>query len=381
MIEAPESATVKLGEVVKKAQGAYDPHIDPEMKYIGADHIEEGGQPIERWGMTSDSNFPPTFRHTFVEGDVLIHSRNPRKVAVAPHAAVTGEKLFVLRSRDRRLLDQYLYYVLLTSRFQKFADGRSFGSTNRFLNWGALIDFEFQLPEVDRQREILGILEHAEKALSMQRTSEYALTQLLRAELDRSFGRTASNADQIPICDLGTVITGTTPPTQHREYFGGRIPFVNPGDLGSNKYVVESEKRLTQDGARVARTIPRGSVMVTCIGFSIGKVGISGVEELATNQQINSIISNDPQDSEALYYAVVAARDRIIGAAAITATPILPKRLFEQTRLLWPPEPERRKAALTLGVIDATRDAMTHHATRLQDLRKGLIDELIGSLR
>lgn len=41
-----------------------------------------------------------------------------------------------------------------------------------------------------------------------------------------------------PFKDVAEVITGTTPSTQCREYYGGSVPFVGPAELGGVKPVV-----------------------------------------------------------------------------------------------------------------------------------------------
>ncbi len=85
--------------------------------------------------------------------------------------------------------------------------------------------------------------------------------------------------------------TGTTPPkVENSNYSKKGIPWIKPDNLNEFEPLFDSSERISNDGLKGARLIPKGSVLVCCIG-TIGKIGIAGVD-LTTNQQINSIIFN-----------------------------------------------------------------------------------------
>ncbi|MBM3911317.1 MAG: hypothetical protein FJ356_06680, partial [Thaumarchaeota archaeon] len=97
------------------------------------------------------------------------------------------------------------------------------------------------------------------------------------------------------INQLGQIITGSTPSTENREYYGDEFLWATPLDLEDQKYITNTQTKLSKKGFELARIIPQNSVLFVCIGSTIGKVGMS-TTEMATNQQINSIIcqKNDP---------------------------------------------------------------------------------------
>src|SRR5699024_4519781 len=47
------------------------------------------------------------------------------------------------------------------------------------------------------------------------------------------------------IGQLGTVATGSTPPTKHREYYGGKHLFVSPSDMDDLRFVRTTQTTLT----------------------------------------------------------------------------------------------------------------------------------------
>ena len=166
------------------------------------------------------------------------------------------------------------------------------------------------------------------------------------------------------IGEVGTVVTGTTPATASKKFYGGNIPFVAPGDLGKGLWVGSAEKTLTEDGFRAAKPLPKGAVLFTCIGATIGKSGIAECE-LATNQQVNAVIC-DPEKADNLfvYYLLAARAESIKRLAGTQAVPIVNKSTFEEVTAPFPPLPEQQKMAEILRTWDEAID-------KLEELRSG----------
>jgi len=170
---------------------------------------------------------------------------------------------------------------------------------------------------------------------------------------ETSAGLLPAHWQVIRVGDAGQVITGSTPPSRELSNYGGVIPFIGPGDLDGRPVVSESEKTLSYQGARRARLLPRNSVMVVCIGATIGKVARTGAEQSATNQQINSVIAN-PQIvvPEFLHHCLewAAPRLRVLNGSA--AIPIVNKSNFADLLIPLPPMDEQRKIAETIFATD-----------------------------
>ncbi len=86
---------------------------------------------------------------------MLFHSRNIKKLVQPQFDGLTGEKLFVLRSKDKgQLRQEFLPYLLMSNRFGQYVQERWAGSTNKFLNKTPLMAYEFSLPPIDEQLRI-----------------------------------------------------------------------------------------------------------------------------------------------------------------------------------------------------------------------------------
>lgn len=104
------------------------------------------------------------------------------------------------------------------------------------------------------------------------------------------------------ISDLGKIVTGKTPSTKNLRNWQGSVPFVTPKDLQKTKHIFKTERYISDFAKDSLKNIvlPSNSVCVSCIG-NIGYVAMT-TEESITNQQINSIIVNDANNADYVYY-------------------------------------------------------------------------------
>ena len=135
------------------------------------------------------------------------------------------------------------------------------------------------------------------------------------------------------IGDLGQVVTGKTPSTSKREYYGHEYPFITPSDITGSFHVTPATY-LSSEGARLLNKImiPAKSVCYTCIA-SIGKICVTK-EDSFTNQQINSIIVDEEKnDFRYVYYLLKFYTNHIKAIATGAATPIVNKERFSNVEV------------------------------------------------
>ena len=177
--------------------------------------------------------------------------------------------------------------------------------------------------------------------------------------------------EEVTISDLGRIVTGKTPSTKNSSFFDGEFQFVTPSDLDWRTYYCRTTERTVTDDARKSHLnqfIPGNAVMVTCIGNTIGKCGLSSSDCL-TNQQINSIIPNIGIDPRFVYYLLVHNTDVIrgVGLGGGSATPILNKSSFSKIKLRVPPTYQWSGISNILSAYD---DLIENNRRRIQLLEQ-----------
>ena len=180
--------------------------------------------------------------------------------------------------------------------------------------------------------------------------------------------------------DYGKVVTGNTPPTKDIEnYENGTYLWASPADLGTIKSITETKTMLSAQGFSKTRTLPKGSVLVTCIGSTIGKAGMA-TKEMSTNQQINSIVVNDNNDNEFVYYAIQSAFPRYLSSIAVQAVPIISKSAFEILPNNRPYLQEQKKIGKFLSLLDERITTQNKIIEDLKKLKYAIIDYAINSI-
>ena len=144
--------------------------------------------------------------------------------------------------------------------------------------------------------------------------------------------------------EIGEIITGNTPSKDNKEYYGGNIPFFKPTDLEQGIDTKFSNDKLSQLGFESSRKLPANTVLVTCIGATIGKTGLISVEG-SCNQQINAIVPTKSIIPYFLYYACVSEymQNEIKSNASATTLPILNKVNFSKIAFTLPPLEEQKR--------------------------------------
>ncbi len=146
----------------------------------------------------------------------------------------------------------------------------------------------------------------------------------------------------VSLKDVGTAITGNTPPTSNPANYGHDVPFIKPPDL-ENRAIDSPQSYLSHEGAAISRTLPPLSVLVTCIG-NLGRVGISRTR-VAFNQQINAVVPSEAIDPFFFFYAAQshAFRTQLESKASATTISIVNKGNFERITIPLPPLAEQKR--------------------------------------
>ena len=226
------------------------------------------------------------------------------------------------------------------------------------------------------------------KKLNFSNEQEQSQACLNSAEHEKNQGRKVLNVpnlrfkefqgewEKCKLGDYGKVVTGNTPPTKDIEnYENGTYLWASPADLGTIKLISETKTMLSAKGFSKTRALPKGSVLVTCIGSTIGKTGMA-TKEMSTNQQINSIVVNENSDNEFVYYSIQSAFPRYLSSIAVQAVPIISKSAFELLPNQRPCLQEQKKIGKMLSLLDERIATQNKIIDKLQSLIKGLNDFL-----
>ena len=296
----------------------------------------------------------------------------------------------------KNALTRFVYYQILARL--KYIDEVLFrGSGLRHLQKKEFLNLEIPIPPLSVQQKIVRILDTIQSAVEVQekiieKTKE--LKKSLMAELFKygapsfrkgrklkktEIGEIPEDWEVVRIKDVGSVITGTTPSTSVKEFWDGDIPFVTPSDFKNDSvYVYQTGRKVTSAGAQKGRIIPKNSILVVCIGSTLGKIALS-YEECITNQQINAIIcENFKVNPFFVYYFLLKNQGLLKAYAGTTTKPIVKKSLFETFLIPLPPLPEQREIAEILQTIDQKIEIEKRKKELYEELFKTMLNKIMN---
>lgn len=197
---------VKFGDVVRLSKArSQDPLADGIERYVGLEHLEPGDLRIRRWGSVAEG---VTFTSVFQPGQVLFGKRRAyqRKVAVADFSGVCSGDIYVLESKDPKvLLPELLPFICQTVAFFDHAVGTSAGSLSPRTNWTSLADFDFAVPPMEEQHRTLSLLHAGLSAVDELQTAVAALLPLRRSMETRLL-----STDAVPRQKVGDIAKFTS---------------------------------------------------------------------------------------------------------------------------------------------------------------------------
>lgn len=292
----------------------------------------------------------------FQTGDVLIAKISPSlengKAAFVerlPHRWGFGSTEFHVLRPSAQILGRYLFYSIWSSEFRRTASRHMIGTAGQKRVPPSFVGgYRIRLPSISEQIRIVEIIDKAE-AIRKAREQCLALSRTVPVALFVDcFGDPMRNPRGYPmesIGNLGSVITGKTPPRSNPSFYGSAIEWIKsdnirPDILGLTK----ASEYLSATGAKIGKAVPSGSILVACIAGSresIGRVALTD-RSVAFNQQINAIVPDlDKINPYFLYVQLLAAKRLIQGASTSGMKGMVTKNMLSAIKLMRPPKSEQ----------------------------------------
>lgn len=176
--------------------------------------------------------------------------------------------------------------------------------------------------------------------------------------------------------DIGAIVTGNTPKTSDKGNYGNDYLFVSPADIQQNRYIKNTQTKLTKKGFLTGKPIRKGASLFVCIGSTIGKVAQT-VEESVSNQQINALIPFVSFCDDFVFTLLETLALKVKSIASNQAVPIINKSTFGSTECLVPSIiEEQQKIGAFFTQLDSTITLQQRKLNSLQKLKKGLLQKM-----
>lgn len=264
------------------------------------------------------------------------------------------------------------------------------GTTRLKLTQAGMRRVSLPLPPLTEQRRIVAKLDrlsartkaaraHLTRVQSLAtRAKQATLAAAFRGELTADWRKRSDIAFPWETQEIGVVakiVTGNTPPTKEAANYGDSYPFAKPGDLDKGE-IAETESALSEKGFQLARQLPMGTVLVSCIG-SLGKIGILA-RKGSCNQQINAILPAEGIAPRFTFYWAHTLKEWLEANSSATTVAIINKGRFSKASFPIVDVDEQNEIVRRIEATFARIDRMVEEATRAAHLLDRLDQRLLA---
>lgn len=196
--------------------------------------------------------------------------RNEERVIVSP--------LYNVFSVSSDLDNQYLYYFLKSDIALCLIKNIATGSVRDNLKLSMLYEFPINLPNIERQKEIVSTLDKLQSIITHLRTQLEKLDLLVKARFAEMFGDIYTNKYDLPICPLSDYITFLTSGSRGWAKYcteNGADWFITIKNVKACKITTHNIQQLNApDNMEAKRTKVQEDDLLISITADLGRTGV-----------------------------------------------------------------------------------------------------------
>ncbi len=220
--------------------------------------------------------------------------------------ALLNQRVCRLLGFSGELIPRFLFYGV--NDYLKAIEDVTGYATVKHLSSKQILAIEFPVPPLPEQQRIVGLLDVAFAGLATAKANAEKNLQNARAlfesHLQSVFTHRGPGWAEKRLEEIGKTQTGSTPKTSDQSNYGDFISFVKPADFNADGSLDYEKDGLSKKGLACARVVPAGSVLMVCIGATIGKCGYCD-QDVTSNQQINALTPANGSSHRFLYYQML----------------------------------------------------------------------------
>ena len=256
---------VKLGEVAiehkETCKGSKDGY-----PIVGLEHLIPEEVTLTAWSEDGDNTFTKMFR----KGNILFGRRRAylKKAAVAPFDGICSGDITVIEAIPGRILPELLPFIIQNDDLFDFAVGKSAGSLSPRVKWEHLKNYEFELPDMDKQCELAELLWAMDATKKSYQKLIAATDELVKSQFMEQFGDPRTNPKQLPVKPLGEVcmVERGGSPRPIADYVTDSedgINWIKIGDADGTRYISKTAEKIISEGVRKSRLVQAGDLILS----------------------------------------------------------------------------------------------------------------------
>lgn len=306
------------------------------------------------------------------------------EVGILDIEACTNQAIAGINITDPRITTDYLYYYLKSKKDYVNNIGRGVAQNN--INLTTLKNFEIPLIDVDKQLNIVEILEKVERMICLKEKEIDDLDLLIKARFVEMFGDYLKY-DRRPLSEVA-IITGGLTKNSNRNTFETKMPYLRVANVFYNRLDLREILKIGVKEEEIEKTLLQAGDLLFVEGNGsieqIGRVAIwdGSIDPiLHQNHLIKARFNNEIIAPEyALFYFMLQdGRQQIISKSVSTSgLNTLSVNKVSSLLLPIPPIALQKQFSVFVKLVDKSREAVKKSLEKTQQLYDSLMQEYFG---
>lgn len=194
-------AKVRLGDVAREYKATIKNGAG--LPVVGLEHLTPGEITLEHWAVDTEN----TFTKGFKKGHMLFGRRRAylKKAALAPFDGICSGDITVIEPIPGKINPELLPFIIQNDLLFDYAVGNSAGSLSPRVKWESLKDYQFELPELEKQDSLVELLKAAHRAKAAYRQQITATDELVKSQFIEMFGDPNTAKNTVALTDAFTI--------------------------------------------------------------------------------------------------------------------------------------------------------------------------------
>ena len=236
---------------------------------VGLEHLTPEQITLQNWDLNTENTFTKVFR----KGNILFGRRRAylKKAAVAPFDGICSGDITVIEAKEDKIIPELLPFVIQNDDLFDFAVGKSAGSLSPRVKWTHLQNYEFELPDKQKQHELAKVLWAIEDTRKSYQQLIKRTDELVKSQFMEQFGDPSNNVYGYPVTTLKEVAVGPLSygSVSSATEFDGITRYVRITDIMDDGKLGGDIKSATKTDAKYL--LREGDILFARTGATVGK--------------------------------------------------------------------------------------------------------------
>lgn len=375
----------KFSEIAYNITDKRMPNPEDKDLYIAPNNLDTETLSVYEYGYKVELKGSKLIMH---KGDMLFGRREPqlKKAAIAPHDGLFSAHGMIFHPREETIVKEFFPFFIASDYFMDAAIRISVGSLSPTVNWSDLKDLEFDIPEIDEQRQYAKILWGIIRSKKAYKELISQTDELVKSQFIEMFGDGVDNHLDWKsgiISDYFFVKGGKRIPkgmTFCSEITGH--PYLRTTDM-KNGTIIDDDVHYIDENVfnHISRyVVAGGDIYLTNVGINLGMAGIIPDKYDGANLTENAV-KLLPKTKELLsefvshYINMPQTQKYIEERKMAVGVPKLAVFRIESMPIIVPPKGLQQQYINLVHQIDKSKLAAKQALSDLSVMHKGLLEK------